>query len=222
MYILIAGGGILGRNIAKALVKRHDVVVIDKDRKICENIYSNYGAVTVNGDATKLEILKEAGIEKCDIALGVMPNDANNLAFTILSKNFNVEKIFVRMREPEYKSAYEIAGATNMAAGVDMLVDKFVMDIEQPEIRRVASFSNGKAEVSIITIPTKAKCSGKTISEVAQLKSFPKNCVIAGIFDQENDKLIIPRGNRRIYSNNQVFLVGTKESIAGAAKLLMN
>lgn len=222
MYILIAGGGILGQNIAKQLVKNHDVVVIDTDRNICEKIYSNYGAVSVHGDATNIEILKESGIEKCDVALGVMGKDANNLAFTILAKNFGAKKIFVRMREPEYKSAYEIAGATNIASAVNMILDKFVMDIEQPDIRRVASLSNGKAEVSIITIPAKSKCSGETISKIADMKNFPKECVIAGIFDQNSHKLIIPRGNRKIYSSNQVFLVGTHESIEKAAKLLMN
>ncbi len=220
MYIIIAGAGLLGQKVTKHLVRNHDVVIIDKNREICEKVYSNYGAVSIHGDATQIEVLREAGIEKCDIALGVMREDADNLVFTLLSKNFNVEKIFVRMREPEYRNAYEIAGATNIAAGVDMLVNKFVMDIEQPDIRKVASISNGKAEVSIITIPNKAKCSGKMISDIVKDEKFPKNCVIAGIFDQQNDKLIIPRGNRKIFSSNQVFLVAPNESIEKAAKFL--
>ncbi len=81
MYIIIAGGGIVGRSLSKKLVKKHDVVVIDKDQKICERIYSHYGAITINGNATKIETLKEAGIGKCDIALGVMRHDSDNLAF---------------------------------------------------------------------------------------------------------------------------------------------
>lgn len=220
MYIIIAGGGIVGRKVAKSLVKDHDVVVIDKDKSTCEKIYSNYGAITIHGDATNIEVLKDAKIDKCDIALSVMRYDSDNLVFTLLANNFNVKDIFVRMREPEYKNAYELAGATNIAAGVDMMVEKFIMDINQPDIRKVASLRNGKAEISIIKIPKKAKCSGKTISEIASHNKFPNNCVIAGIFDIKEDRLIIPRGDKKIYAGNQVFLVAPKEGIEKAAKVL--
>lgn len=221
MYIIIAGGGIVGRSMTKELVKKHDVVVIDTDQKICERIYSHYGAITINGNATKIETLKEAGIEKCDIALGVMRYDSDNLAFSLLASDFGAEKILVRMREPEYKSAYKLAGATNIGSTTDMLINRFLIDIEQPDIRRVASIGDGKAEISIITIPEKAKCSGKTISDIVKNPDFPPDCVIAGIFNQEENRLIIPRGNREIYENNQVFLVASEDNIKKAANFLM-
>jgi len=81
MYIIIAGGGIAGRNLTKNLVQKHDVIVIEKEQSVAEKIYSRYGAVTVLGSATRIDILKEAGIEKCDIAIAVMRDDADNLSF---------------------------------------------------------------------------------------------------------------------------------------------
>ncbi|MFW6022586.1 MAG: potassium channel family protein [Halanaerobiaceae bacterium] len=221
MYIIIAGGGIVGRSLTKRLVKKHDVVVIDKDQRICERIYSHYGAITINGNATKIETLKEAGIEKCDIALAVMKHDSDNLAFSLLSNDQGVDKILVRMREPEYKSAYKLAGATNIGSTTDMIVNKFYIDIEQPDIRRVASIGDGEAEISIITIPENAKYSGKTVSEIVKSQGFPKDCVIAGIFNQQENRLIIPRGNKKVYGNNQVFLVASKNNIEKAARFLM-
>lgn len=32
MYIIIAGGGIAGRNLTKSLVQKHDVIVIEKNK----------------------------------------------------------------------------------------------------------------------------------------------------------------------------------------------
>ena len=84
MYIIIAGGGIVGKSITKALVKNHDVVVIDNDFANCEKITSGYGAVAVQGDATNINTLREAGVEKCDYALGVMGRDSENLLFALL------------------------------------------------------------------------------------------------------------------------------------------
>lgn len=222
MYIIIAGGGIAGSNLTKNLVEKHDVIVIEKEQSTAEKIYSRYGAVTVLGNATKIDVLKEAGIEKCDIAIAVMRNDADNLSFSLLAKNFGVEKILVRMREPEYESAYKMAGATNIAATMELIVDKFITDIEEPDVRKVASLGDGKAEVSILTIPPESRISGMKISEIVSQEKFPDGTVIAGIYDKKRDRFIVPRGNREIFAGNQVFLVASKEDMERAANFLLN
>lgn len=222
MYIIIAGGGIAGRNLTKSLVQKHDVIVIEKEQSVAEKIYSRYGAVTVLGSATRIDILKEAGIEKCDVAIAVMRDDADNLSFSLLAKNFGVEKILVRMREPEYENAYQMAGATNIAATMELIVDRFITDIEEPDVRKVASLGDGKAEVSILTIPPESKISGMKISEIVSQQNFPENCVIAGIFDKSQDRFIVPRGNREIFAGNQVFLVAPKDDMKRAADFLLN
>lgn len=216
MYILIAGAGLVGRSIIKALSKNHNVVVIDPSYENCENVAAKYGVIAIQGDATKISTLREAGIEKCDIAMGVMNEDNTNLLFALLSKNHGVKEIFVRMRDPEYKDAYNLAGATNIGHSVEMIVDKFVMDVENPEIRCVASLSDGKAEISIVTIQESSKVPGMTIADIANQKSFPKNIVIAGLFDIEKDTFIAPKGNTIVGHNNQVFLVGPREGVEKA------
>jgi trk system potassium uptake protein TrkA len=196
--------------------------VIEKEQSVAEKIYSRYGAVTVLGSATRIDILKEAGIEKCDVAIAVMRDDADNLSFSLLAKNFGVEKILVRMREPEYENAFEMAGATNIAATMELIVDRFITDIEEPDVRKVASLGDGKAEVSILTIPQESRISGMKISEIVSQKNFPENCVIAGIFDKAQDRYIVPRGNREIFAGNQVFLVASKDDMERAADFLLN
>ncbi len=220
MYIIIAGGGVVGRNLASKLVKEHDVVVVDLKHKVCERVYSKYGAVSICGNATNINILKEAGIEKCDVAIGVMQNDADNLAFSLLAKNYGVEQIMVRMREPEYEDAYRLAGATTIAGIIDLMVEEFVLDIEQPDIRKVFSLRDGKAEISILTIPKDVWSIGKSITEIVNKLDFPDDILIAGIFNQKRDKLIIPHGNTVIDQFNQVFLVGAESDIKEAARVL--
>lgn len=221
MYIIIAGAGIVGRSITKQLAKNHNVVVIDPDYDNCENVSSKYGALAIQGDGTKIATLREAGIEKCDVAIGVMDEDSKNLLFSLLSKNHHVKEIFVRMKDPEYREAYEQAGATNIGHSVDMMVDKFVFDIENPDIRRVASLSDGKAEICIVTLDEKTKVDGKSIMDIANSKNFPGNIVIAGLFDMDNQQFIVPKGNTIIKKSYRVFLVGPSEAITNAYKFLM-
>ena len=220
MYIIVAGGGVVGRNLTAQLVENHDVVVIDLDESVCERIYSEYGAMSINGSATNIKVLKEAGIEKADVAVGVMRNDADNLAFSLLAKNYDIDQIMVRMRDPEYESAYQLAGATTIAGVIDLMVEEFVLDIEQPDVRKVYSLSGGKAEISILTIPENAACVDMTISSIASAQDFPEQLLIAGKFDYEADKFRIPHGNTKLEPLDQVFLVGPADEITQAANFL--
>ena len=84
---MIAGGGLIGKGLAQRLVQqKHDVVVIDQDPNVCEEIYAKYGAISIQGNATDLETLESAGIERCEVAVAAMRNDADNLAFALLAK----------------------------------------------------------------------------------------------------------------------------------------
>jgi len=122
------------------------------------------------------------------------------------------------MRDPEYLNAYKIAGATNIGSAVDMMTKKFILDIQNPDIRKVASLRNGKAEVSIVTMPEQSSLKGFSIADIASTKNFPVDCVIAGIFDVDKDQFIVPRGNTIIEVGNQIFLVGKRDSVRKAFK----
>jgi len=220
MNILIAGGGIVGKTITKELSKQHNVVIIESNYEYYQGISAKYGAVAIHGDATTIQTLKDASVETCDYALGVMDDDTQNLLFSLLCKNFNVKNIFVRMRNPEYREAYELAGATNIVNSVQMMANKFVMDIENPNMRRVASLSKGKAEVTVISLEDSSLYRGKTVAEIVSFKDFPKDVVIGGIFDMESDEFIIPRGNTILTTHNQLFVVGTRKSVKKAYKVL--
>ena len=206
MYVVIAGAGLIGRGLARRLVEnKHDVVVIDIDEGVCNRVYQEYGAVSVNGDATNVDILEESGIEKADVAVALMRRDADNLSFCLLADNFGVSRVFTRMRNSKYEDAYRAAGVTKIINIVDLYLDQFTLEIEQPKLQRAATFGGGKASIVIITIPDDSKGSDKTIAEITQDKK---------------DEFIIPRGNRTIKSGDRVFLAAALEDIKRAAEYL--
>ena len=98
MYIIIAGAGIIGSQIAKILAKNgHNVVVIDKDKEVCDNIYNETGALTIFGSATKLVDLKKAGAKYADMILCLMGNDADNISTALLARSLGIKKIIARL-----------------------------------------------------------------------------------------------------------------------------
>ena len=221
MYVLIAGGGTVGGNLARRLVEnRHDVVVVEQNREVCEQITARVGALAIHGTATDIDVLEEAGIEKAEVAVGALPNDADNLAFIILARNFDVPRLIARMRYAQYETAYRVAGATRTLDIGGLFVNRLVLEIEQPTLRQVATFGRGKASIVVATIPEGGRVAGKTVSDLGGDKRFPADCVLAGIYREAGEEFIIPRGGIELRAGDQVFLAAATEDVGQAAEFL--
>ncbi|HZK60982.1 MAG TPA: NAD-binding protein, partial [Anaerovoracaceae bacterium] len=68
MNITIIGGGKVGYYLAKTLLSyHHKVKIIELKKQICEKIANELNIPVYNGDATKIDILKEAGASNADV-----------------------------------------------------------------------------------------------------------------------------------------------------------
>jgi len=221
MYIIIAGGGLVGRGLAQRLVKaRHDVVVIDKSKAVCEWVAARLGALAHHGSATSIDILQQAGIERADVTVSTMRADADNLAFAMLARSFGVERVIARLRNPQYESAYRLAGVTTTVHVSDVFADQLLLDIEQPHLQQVYTFAAGQASIVVDTVPDGSAAAGKTVSEIAASPDFPNACVITGIYRAETQTFVVPRGQAQIQASDRVFLVAEQANLRKASKFL--
>ena len=221
MYVIIAGGGLVGSSLAGRLAdSHHDVVVIDSDKGVCERLASSIGALVVHGTATDIDILEQAGVRKADVAVSTMRSDADNLAFALLAKSFDVPRIIARMRNPRYESAYRKAGVSATSHIVDVFVNQLLLEIDEPHMRQIAVFGAGQASIVVDTVPEGAAVSGKCVSDIAADPSFPSQCVITGIYRRESQELVIPRGDAEIRGGDRVFLVAARSNLKKASKFL--
>ncbi|HUZ84062.1 MAG TPA: NAD-binding protein, partial [Gaiellales bacterium] len=70
MYILIAGGGKVGSNLAGTLLKMgHEVTLLEGDRGRYAILEERFEHVVRYGDATELYVLERAGVERADLVV---------------------------------------------------------------------------------------------------------------------------------------------------------
>lgn len=221
MYILVAGAGLVGSGLAERLADaKHDVVVVDTNKDVCEELASSLGALVLCGSATDINVLERAGIEKCEVAVGTMRMDADNLAFALLAKSYEVPRVIARMRDPRYEGAYRKAGVSATSHVVDVFVNQLLLEIDEPHLRQIAVFGAGNASIVVDSIPEGAAVGGKTVSEIAADPGFPSECVITGIYRREAQEFIIPRGPAEIRAGDRVFLVAGRGNLRRASKFL--
>jgi trk system potassium uptake protein TrkA len=221
MYIVIAGGGISGSSLANMLAHRKDdVVIIEKDREQCEQLYAETGMVTINGSATDIGTLKEAGIEKAQIAVGALYRDSDNLTFALLAHSFKVPRIMVKMRNPSYQEAFELAGVTTICNMNNLFQNKIMMELENPNIRIITHLEGPETQLIMIRYPESLDPQGVSIQELSSRGVFAKNCVFAGIMQDKSEKIIMPRGHDKVFPNDKIFLVVNQELIPEVSNYL--
>ena len=221
MRIIVAGAGVTGYLLLKMLVaKKHDVVVIDVDREVCEEVYAETGAMTIHGSATDIRILEKAGMQNSDFVLCLVRHDSDNIAISILAKSLGVKSIIALLRKPEYAPAYKSAGVTTLISLTDLLLHQLMMEIEQPNVKSIMPLGGGKAEIYAVEIPPGAKSIGMTVREITEQRDFPKECVFVGIYHEDSDIFCIPRGDHDLKEWDTVFLVSNSQYIKPATEFL--
>jgi trk system potassium uptake protein TrkA len=214
MRIIVAGAGVTGYQLLKVLVeKKHDVVVIDVDREVCEEVYAETGAMTIHGNATDIRILKKAGTQDSDVFLCLVRHDSDNIAIAILAKSLGVKSIIALLRKPEYEPAYRSAGVNTIISLTDLLLHQLIMEIERPSVQSIIPLGGGKAEIFTVEIPAGAKSVGMTVREITEQAGFPTECVFVGIYHQDSDIFCIPRGDHDLRERDTVFFISNRQYI---------
>ena len=101
--IIIAGCGRLGANIATMFSSRgKDVVIIDKDSDSFRKLSPEYSGFSVEADATDIDKLRKADIEKAEIVVAVTDNDNVNIMVSQMAKEiFKVPKVVARLYDAD-------------------------------------------------------------------------------------------------------------------------
>lgn len=221
MYIIIAGAGRVGSEITKIMVNnKHDVVVIDIDPQICNDIYSETGAMTINGNATTIRTLEKAGAEKADAILCLMHSEADNIACALLARKFDIPHVITRMIDPEYEEAYKMAGVTLVIRAIDLLTKQIIIELENPKVKEVAVIGGGKAQIYNIVVPPEATVADKPIREIVSMKDFPNEVAFMGIYRADEDEFIITRGSHVLHPGDNVFIISKSQHIKQASDIL--
>ncbi|GIW26557.1 Trk system potassium transporter TrkA [Meiothermus sp.] len=139
MYIVIAGGGEIGSQIAKALHTQHDLVVVDTNPEAKERL-GGLDVQVVIGNVTDPEILREAKVDLCHTFVATTNWDEVNLIACMLAKGLGAKEVLCFVGKQSY---------------VDILTDPRTVEILGTRIDQVfwPQRSLAKEIVEVIRIP---------------------------------------------------------------------
>ncbi len=107
-YIVIVGCGRLGAILADHLSRQgHSVVAVDRDETVFGELSPDFTGFKLQGDATRMSVLRQAKIDRADIVIATTRNDNVNLMVVQVARSlFNVPRVMARLYDPKREEMY--------------------------------------------------------------------------------------------------------------------
>lgn len=206
MYIIIVGGGKVGYYLAKTLKSyKHDVVVIEPQRELCEKIANDLNISVCSGDGTTIEKLDEVKASKADILIAVTGRDEDNLIVCQLAKtNFSVKRTISRVNNPKNIEVFQKLGVDIAVSSTSILADLIEQEVDYSGMKTLMKLKNGKIVLSEIVISELAAVCGRSLRDI----SLPRDCILISVIRDE--EVIIPNGFTVLQCGDYIIAVSSQ------------
>lgn len=207
MYVIVAGGGKVGYYLTKRLIEEnHEVLLVEKDKKKCNQIAEELGEVAFNGDGCEVRTLEEIGTERADVMVAVTGDDEDNLVICQMAKfRFNVSRVIARINNPQNEDVFEKLGVATTVSSTKIIYNLIDQEVDSEEVIPLASLKGGDVEVVEVKLKEGSPVVKKQIKEL----HIAGDAVIATIL--RGNEIIFPRGDTILRVNDTIVALTVTE-----------
>ncbi len=213
MYIVIVGGGRVGKDLAKLLLPEgHDVVLMERDERVAEQLSMEFDALVIEGDGTELDYLKDAGLNRADALVAVTGDDKANLIICQLADEiFKVPTIVGRVNNPKNEAVFTQLGVENTVSTTRASSRRIKNTLS--ETKTILTVGDKEAQLMEFNIKQESPIAHKKIKNAG----MPKGVIIVDIMRDGNS--IIPDGNTQIKPDDTVTAIARTDTVKQVKKL---
>jgi trk system potassium uptake protein len=166
MYAIVAGGGKVGANVARSLLKMgHEVTLIEQRPYRYDQLEDEFEHQVLLGDATELHVLERAGIGRPpDIVLAVTGDDEDNLIICQLAtEGYRVPKAVARVNDPRNQEHFDLLGVTQTVCATANVLGLVEHEMPQHGIVHLLELRKENLEIVELQIDRDSPVAGKRV-----------------------------------------------------------
>ena len=216
--VILAGGGNIGKNLARQLERDHHVKVIERDAVRAEAIAEELSkTIVLVGDCTDANLLKEEAVDNTDVYCVLTNDDEANILSALQAKRMGAKKVIAIINRPSYIDLME-SGTIDIAVSPQQItIGALLAHVRRGSIVRVHSLRGGAAE-AIEAVALGDRRSSKVVGRSLEELDLPEGTKIVGIVRGEN--VIIAHHDTVIEERDHVLLfVSDKKQIHAVEQL---
>jgi len=215
MKIIIAGAGETGFHLAKLLsFESQDITLIDLDKNALAYAENHLDIRAVKGDATSINVLKNANVGNADLIIAVTGVETANITICVLANELGVKQSIANISNTEFIDNEEEIGFKKF--GIDELISPEMLAaheinllLNQSAFDETYEFENGALVMLGTHLDAEASFVGKTVQEAGEF--FPELHFIPIAIQREGTHFtIIPRGSTEFKVGDHVYFITSK------------
>ena len=203
MYVIIAGAGKVGWNLARELIgKGNEVTLLESDRSWYLTVEQELEHAVQYGDATELWVLERAGIQRADLVIAVTGDDEDNLLICQVAKEkYLCERIIARINNPRNRAWFELLGVAPAVSATDLILRLIEHEVQDYGLVHLLDLRAEQLEIIEVEIGPDSPVAGKTVAE----GDLPEGSLIISLLRE--GKGFVPKGDSEIRAGDEVLLV---------------
>lgn len=221
MKIVIAGAGAIGFHLAELLSKEDkEITLIDTDENVLIHAGRHLDVMTIHGDATSLQILEQAGINKAKLFIAATTSEKSNLLAAILAKQLGAKNTIARINnleclKSETKEMYKQLGVDVLISPQQLAALEIERLVQRASFTDLFEFEEGKISVVGFTLDTTCPLINRTIADIDKAH---KNFTFRGIALLRGEETIIPNGNTILRKGDHLYISTQNDALEKAIR----
>ena len=224
MKIIIAGAGEVGFHLAKLLsYEAQDITLIDTDKESLSYADNHLDIRVLRGDATSIEVLREARVESSDMLIAVTASETTNITLCFLAKQLGCQRTIARISNTEFLDnrkliKFEELGIDELISPEELAATEIELLLNQSAFNDTYEFEEGLLTMIGVFLPKSAPFVGKMVKEAAQI--FPGIHFMPIALQRMGTQFtLIPRGDTVFKEGDQVYFITCDEGVDELYKL---
>jgi trk system potassium uptake protein TrkA len=203
MYVIVAGAGKVGWNLARELIEdEHEVTVIESDRDRYMVVEEELEHAVHYGDATELWVLERAGIARADMVVAVTGDDEDNILISQVAKEkYFVENTIARANNPRNVAHFELLGIRPVVSATDLILRLIEHEVPHHGLVHLLDLRQEQLEIIELEVAEKAPAAGKRIEDLP----LPDGCLVVSVLRDGSG--FVPNADTVIKGGDEVLAV---------------
>lgn len=204
MFMVIAGGGKVGLNLARELIdKGHELSLIEEQRQRYVRLERELEHVAQYGDATELWVLERAGIERADMCIAVTGDDEDNILICqVARQKYGVDRIIARCNNPRNLDHFKLLGVEPAVSATDLILNLIEHSLPGQGLVRLLDLSTDQLEIIEVEVEPGAPADGRRVGDV----KVPEGSRIISLLPKDAQGFV-PQDGSLIRAGDEVMLI---------------
>ena len=204
MYVIVAGGGKVGANLARSLISHgHEVTMIEQRPDRFETLEEEFEHQVQRGDATEVFVLEQAGIARPpDMVIATTGDDEDNIIICQLAREkYGVPKVIARVNDPRNQPHFDLLGISPTVCATLSLLALVEHEVPEHELVHLLELRKENLEIVEVQIDKGSPCAGKSLDALA----LPDGSQVISIV--RDGQAQIANGSTRLEPGDQVLAI---------------